>query len=648
MPIGCDERDLSRSHLVRMAFAALLLLAVAPFLSAAGDNQVDARAAVKTSAIAMPAEWRAHTQQWLNASQIRDRDLVAYGEISELYLGAKPDLYSTAWILQIADGLRWPLTRDRKKAIGVWIESLRNHDGFFRDPLGRFPDLYSTLLASQALKTVGVGIKHAPALRARLLAMQGPDGLFYDPAAPAEGPRALENALATTDTVLEIFHATGEFPAQTSVTRQRLFELGARKELFAFDSPEAILQQGGLVLNSLRLLGLQPDEGMSANPMWKDWTRHWLDQLLQHNVAVDGPTVSAVSRLLAIADFLDIDVGGDGEIFRRALTDAQLANGGYGLSRGMRSMEPQVTAVVIDLFRRLRRDYPRPEVLATTLRAYQVAQGWRSIVEHRPDLRATFYAAGIGSELGLELPVREMARYLQEMQDRLASEQDPSSIVSATYYLAATYRRLGLDPPRMAEFRDRVERAMAALTLAPEPLAIEAVGHGMAALILMGGELAPGERERFRHHLASLRKPDGGFGTAGQQSDVRVTYHVLLAANALGIPDIGDQATTGWLRSLQAPDGGFLRYTGYPFADMDATYHAVAALALSRASSGDAAQVQAFIARARFPAFGFSAIPTDSPFMKGFSGVPADLRTTYGALAILAVLRGENGWLFPP
>ncbi|MFQ5833060.1 MAG: prenyltransferase/squalene oxidase repeat-containing protein [Candidatus Thorarchaeota archaeon] len=126
--------------------------------------------------------------------------------------------------------------------------------------------------------------------------------------------------------------------------------------------------------------------------------------------------------------------------------------------------------------------------------------------------------------------------------------------------------------------------------------------------------------------VASYRNPDGGYGLSG--SYVESTLRAIEIYNLIGASFSNVSDTISYLKSLQQPNGGFVKYRGETISYVVSTYRAVRALSLLQSQPENLNGAIAFLREAQNDDGGFG----------GYSGDSSDVTSTYRAVNALSIL----------
>lgn len=144
------------------------------------------------------------------------------------------------------------------------------------------------------------------------------------------------------------------------------------------------------------------------------------------------------------------------------------------------------------------------------------------------------------------------------------------------------------------------------------------------AQMLMGNY--PSDVQGITDYIESYRNPDGGFGLTG--SFTESTLRVAETYNLLGIPFPNPSETISFLKGLQLPNGGFVKFPGDTTAYIVSTYRAIRALEILGSHPDDVSGAISFIQGIQNGDGGFG----------GFLGDTSDVTSTYRAIRALNIL----------
>lgn len=615
----------------------------------------DVAAAKPSEGMIQPAfseVWLNGTREWLRACRVTQSDRVAYAERTHQFVDQEPDLYTTVWFAQYVSLLPLSMSETQKQHIVQWIDTLRQEDGSYRDPASRFPPLYVTLLAVLAHQSLIRNSGELASLTHYLSSLKRWDGLFLaELSDTTESHEQMKKAsLAATHLALQLYDLIDIEPSHNKELRERLIKLSSDRSRFGVTSAESILKDGGLVLDALRMLAVPPGS-LPELRMLREWSQHWIRQLISNDFAGDILTMTQLDRMLAIGRYLGVDIPRLDVVIRN-LKRIQLPNGGFGATPGSPRLEPQATSLAIKLFRHAEQTYPRQHELVRTLEAHWVEKGWRQVINRPPDPRATYFATGISRALGFPLPQQGLLQYIQAGYEESFGNADQRQQIRLLYYLARVEQLLGEEAGVISRFQDPVKQAVEGFINGTIPYDIETLALVTVMSKLGNIKLSSAFSSNICRYIQEHQKQDGGFGAEGDLSNVQSTFYALTIAKHLNSCAVDLAPALSWLQALQVEDGGFKRTTRYPFSDMDSTFFAMMGLSMHGKFPVRPHGVRSFIMRSLHEPFGIGFIPADSPWMSQFSGTPTNLKLTYEALAVLRSLDRARDlpvkWILPP
>jgi len=575
--------------------------------------------------------WVENLEGLLDASTVKGEGFTAYTELTDAYRSGA-DLYATAWFLKLVDRLDRMPGPERQKRIVEGLRSRRGPNGLYEAPGSPFPPLYTSYLALEALETLDASTQN-PGLVSFIETKLASWGWLE-----GEGEADVTGKLGKTYTALKILSILNAEPDCLKKVRRRLLDLLEKDELFDPSDPKS-LNQGGLVLQSLALLGVGPETlpGIDAKRHWakRCWEAHVLGKR-----SVGAPLLSAAEGIIRIADYLEVALERRGPFFR-ALKAARLPNGGYGLSAETLTLDPQTTYKALLLYAYQGRPYPGKDALLGTVERYAVKGGWMRTVRKQPDLLATLYAVGISRCMNRALESKRIAAYLERVRKKIEETPEAGDLVPL-YRIARVYQLLGVDPPDRERLYQKVSRVFSSADRVETPEALSVLSAAAGIARIYGWEIEKTEVEAAFGHL---RHPEGGYGFSNAP-DLRTTYHVLNVLRRF--PSAGGELEKCAERILsRETDNGGFRRNDMPTADLDSLFYAVMGLNMAGRMPSRASKTLRFLESLRSGDLGFRMFPPDAPF-KASAGASVDLRSIYEGFFVRGVLEEPSGiWTLP-
>ncbi len=144
------------------------------------------------------------------------------------------------------------------------------------------------------------------------------------------------------------------------------------------------------------------------------------------------------------------------------------------------------------------------------------------------------------------------------------------------------------------------------------------------AYSLMGN--VPDNLQGIIDYVSSYRNPDGGYGISG--SFTESTLRAVEIYNLLGVAFPDSSTTISFLKSLQLPNGGFVKSSIDSTAYIVSTYRAIRALELLGDQPNDVPKAISFI----------QGIQNGDGGYGGYLGDTSDVTNTYRAISALSIL----------
>ncbi|MFW9968558.1 MAG: prenyltransferase/squalene oxidase repeat-containing protein [Candidatus Odinarchaeota archaeon] len=204
----------------------------------------------------------------------------------------------------------------------------------------------------------------------------------------------------------------------------------------------------------------------------------------------------------------------------------------------------------------------------------------------------------------------------------------PTSSLQGTYYAVKGLSLLGSTPTNISKTIDFILNGLILKGgFGKNPGAIPTLRYtfdAVSALKLRNGDIS--NQQDIKTFIGTYRNGDGGYGLI--QSSVESTFLALEIYHLLGeiVPNTSE--TVNYIRSLQAPDGGFKKSASELNTYVVSTYRAIRALELLNSEPLDKNNAITYIRNLQNTDGGFG----------GYLGDTSDVTSTYRAIRALSIL----------
>ncbi len=403
--------------------------------------------------------WHENISQWLDLSYVEEKDIAGFNSLDYPYL-ASPDLYTTNAVVKNIAELDRISEISNKQDIIIWIESLRNSEGFYkaeqRISSSTFGPVTDTMLAVATLSDLGWDFPDKEKNIEYLMSLQQPDGLFSDGFKSNETQEdSLERQVSISAGVLITLSKLGikdQYRLKPTLT--------ALNDYLVKRIPEEATnyslkdEKTNKLIVTIHCIAL-------INPAFvPQKALVFLKRCLNQISSLDGNVVSVdiVNNLLDAAEALSIEEVKTGLIteniknyLERKIFPLQTKTGGFTFNSLL--IEPNCTSWVVKLASRAEIAYPHFETLINELNKRRIKSGWIQFVNLslRNASANTYYALNIANYVGCDRFDKKLFKKNAE-QTLLLNSGDPWLI----YNTLMSYRKLGgvLSPELLTSIKE--------------------------------------------------------------------------------------------------------------------------------------------------------------------------------------------------
>lgn len=337
------------------------------------------------------------------AYQVTDKDKGAFGELPSLEMAKTPDLYTTAWNLQLLQllGEINKNTPHAKKTI-AWLEGLAASPQKLFEEGTPFPSLYKIYLLVKCFEALDVDSQNRNKLIELVLKHQDSQtGLFR---LTLDIPAGEQYDYSATALALEILKDLQFDFKQAMKTNLNFTNLHASlREAFQddlnFREPEDFGTNGAGVIMSLWYLGANPEQ------FPKDLVarrKAMLNSIEASAFSVQdfGAYKLSLSEILIKSKAFFKEHVEKNEDYLRLVKESQISNGGFPAFKEAYAFEPHVTYQTLFLLKHWSEPTPRRDALVHVIATHRSPRGgWQAVRISTPNPRATFYALAINQRL---------------------------------------------------------------------------------------------------------------------------------------------------------------------------------------------------------------------------------------------------------
>ena len=571
-------------------------------------------------------QWREQLAFWLDIGYTEGDVTASFASISPDIL-RQPNLYATYGAVGILTQLGEEV--QNPQAIGMWVESLRNEQGAYDDPLNEFPLIVETYWAVATLNRLGIAPHNSEETVAFIRSLQRDDG-FFVPDLSLGGPEEEQNLVATRFAINTLFalrttlanemlqkgakalaayltsHLAGVSPDLTN--KKATYFIGAARSLAEID-PSIMPEDVQLFLQ--RAVDKVPS--LPENPLAAGFVNDLLD-------AVDLVELSEA----------ETSPGSLSHYVTERVLPSLTIQGGYEFVPG--SLDPILTYEAIKLVRRVGVSFPRSDDLLQNIGRYRIEDGWITFVVPRSNPQSTYCALAIAQQIDYDrYDPAKVGAYLKQF---IQPEEEMLSLTDV-YFALLGLALLGQEPDEQT-LQSLREVAISKMQRLPEDddASDELLAFALLAKTL-NWELPASLRERI---VQAIRQEGAVAVTYGIERIHRLTILQLVAGEEIIPPEKIYEDV--W--ALLSNEGGFKAVTYAPAPDLRATLLALQTLSyIHRINAVDQEAVVNFVLSCKSD-YGFTYVPLylieQSP---EDSGVDSDLFVTREGLAILTMFSRE-------